>query len=451
MSDTIHITDGITTININSSSATGVSTEEFLPPPVVREGDRLVKSTATWIGHVRNTSVNAMDAQVGTIVRLLNQARLWSTRRVGRAVRLGYKRTGATNTAYWVITDFTFPEPASDGRQMSLESPTLLRLRLTLTVEPEAHAGAMTALVTSAVMTNGPLTNVEALAAPSGNLPAPIALTLTAGGGGVWPFTEPTRVWIARLASPPAVVDLNGTAGAGYYGGGYTQYTLGASETGIGGAVLTYPQQWPLRVIVSAGISSGSASQVVMQARLRGSGLESVGQTAWVPYDGPNSSTGLTDVGTLRLDNMQGETSGSSWSFSIGVYAKTLDGSAATLRVDYIEIMPVKGFVKLESTGVGLAALWSLVYEDVYNFGGFWTPRPSPQVYAVDDTGVRMTHWQRFGSLGRIEPGDIATDHIWAAVQLGHDIGGGMQDLTNEFDLTVTHLPMYALGLRGNA
>lgn len=455
MADLIQIQTTGTTIDLNSGSTTAITTEDFLPPAVVNQAVRvsgfpfvagsrttaaaLADTEATWVGHIRGTSVNNIEAQYQALVTLLGKAILWETQRIGAPVRLAYKRQGATNTAYWVVKGVTFPDAASTGQQMAVETATMLRIRLTLILEPVAHAGALTALINAQAVTNVPVSNIETSgSAVGGTMDAPLSIMLANTSGTAW-----SEVWLAEIGAAANVYNLNTNPDATSYGGSGGA-TLNGTAQSVADVSWSAVDNLPVRALFRCKVTAGTNNLVQLQFRLHaGSIFGVIDSTPWISFPGVGTNWTLVDLGSLRVPELlrHRTNQGGAVTVKAVAYAKTSDGSAATLGIDYLEVISYRSFVKVTGT---IANAQMVMYDMVARDGTFYWPSTRPQTYLIADPGILVSDAVRRGTFQSLLPSSTPIFWFAAHTTTGHDIA-------HTGTLDVDYIKMYALGLRGNA
>lgn len=459
MADVIQLTDGTTTIDLNSTSATGITTERFLPPRNVRQtsratgypflhGSRTVASALNdseveWTGHIRDVNADAMEAQYLALVRLLEQAQRWEERRTGSPVRLVYRRSGVTNSAYWVVKGVDLPELASEARAAATEVSQLLRLRFRLTLEPIAHAGALTTYAPTAITTTFGGTDFSQ-AAPTGDMSAPASITIKKTNiDNVW-----EEIFLATCPAATTVYELTGTADAAASGGA----ALPAIANGISNLITSIEHmsavdgQYSQRVIMRAKVTAGDPLKLQLRMGYH-TGLNVVGPiiiSDWAPFTYIVGSYFLLDLGIIPARPIiQDRVVSGTLTTMIFLYSQTTDASTVDFQVDAIEVVPYHGFVKLRTSS--LSSGYSVVYDQTSRSGSFYWPRQAPASYKIlASTGVYHNPVSRYGALAPLPAGQIP----WFWVQ-GQSAYAHL--LSDTAEVGISYLPSYSLGLRGAA
>lgn len=460
MAHTLTITDGTTTLDLADTAATGYLLIDFRTPRPNRiisrvgmypfgDGERTVASgladseieiTLMIVG----STADDLDTKLQTLVKLLERAQRFEEFRTTVPVRLTFKRQGVTNTAYRVVTGVPrLPEPldADEGHWLDISSITLtMTVAFTITVEPVAHAGALTTIVNAATLTNQPTDN-DATASPAiiGDMSCPLTILLKNTGGVAW-----ANVWLSHGNVTPQVNNRSGTADATAYGGSFITVAGGGTVNSITYSTTT-TSPLPIRAIVRVkGIGTPTDS-----FRLRFI-LKSAGPTIYGSYVTPldfDTSWQIVDLGGLSLPDYVHHRPGLSADavpITVEVEASTTDGSAIDIGIDYIEVLQYWSFIRLSGL---VEDTHHARYDMVAEEGSFYWPLRTPQVHVTDATDdFQLGTIGNLTRYGVIPPTRTATTpQFWFAAQ-----GFGSHSITHTGTLTVKYLPCYSLGLRGS-
>lgn len=406
----------------------------------------LLDSTVEILVHIIGLNVDDVEGRLQDLVTLLEDAQRYEVTRDGSPVRLTWKRQGATNTAYRVITGVPgLPEPVDDeGDWLDLSTVTNdLLVSFVVTLEPTWHAGALTTLIDNEILTVVPGGNhFEALDDVDGTMPASLAVTATNSGTLDW-----DQVWLAELAGTPDVQDLGtGIVVAGAYGGFVNSYIATGSALSI--ASLDFPMadkyRHPLRCFLRGRVTAGDATKLQLQFVVRFGG-ETWLTTPYQTWSGFASGFSLVDLGQLHARGLFNRVAQSDAASEISylVNFKSADGSNVDFDVDYFEVIPIRSLVRL--SGMDAQATFKLAYEDLARDDTFYWPRRATQSYSTLNTDALYLPAERYGRLSGLRPNSVP--RFWVNVQSATEHHLTTANVT----LLVRYLPAYALGLRGAA
>lgn len=452
MSHTLSLSDGTTTLSLAQTTATGYVLISFRTPRPNRQMERTSngpaangnRTTAAWLEDttaeividIIGSSNDDLDAKLIALDKLLDQAQRWATERIGSPVRLLFKHDGATNTSYRVITGVPLmPEPVDLPEIQWLDAASALltmRTSFAVTLEPYAHAGAVTNLITTTLTVQPGSDQVASGVAVVGDLPGPLKVTVkNTTVGAQW-----ESVWMALLDGAPTTFNWTNIVDATAYGG-RQDFVLGTTPTTVYSATYTPTSELPIRPLLRCKVGGGLGIYVQIRAVL------SIGTTTiegrWVPFEGVTVNWSMTDLGALRLPQNFLKRAAAAGAFALlTVEARTTTG-AATLGADYLEILTYRSFVKVTATMLYQYALaWEMILQD----GSFYYPASSPEVYAVDSSSDIYDGGEARGELGMITPG--ITTRFWFSATDTTEHAWGDTGL-----VTLDYLPAFALGLRG--
>lgn len=460
MPTTLTLSDGVTTVDLNSAAAPGIQLEEIRLPAPVRvvnrvgghpfvNGRRTVASSLDdgeieIAAVIRGSTVDDVQSRYRDLVRLLEQANRWEESRTGSPVRLAFKLDGATNTAYRIVTGASAPVPSRAPDWLPSEmAARLLHVRLVLSVEPTWHAGALTQLFSGA-FTNVPGSNYVTLATGAGDLVSPIRVKMTKNAATADDWFSAR---LALLLGVPDVFDQGATADASAYGGSANSIAVSGTVTEVSidsgtPTTVAAKHRGRLRFLARMKVTAGTAAKVQVRGIISVGGVSQTG--SWATFDGASNVYRLIDLGGFDIRSLLDAIEGAS-RFYLYVQFKTSDASAATVFLDYVELLSTLGFVHLPKWGDNnfMDLDYFLSYDGVQQFGSFVWPRRVPFVYVgYTPTSIPVAFIaERQGQLGLVPPN--TTLYLWAAFR------GTAHDITHTGTVIVQHLPTYALGLRG--
>lgn len=455
MSHTLSLTDGTTTIDLAETTDTGYHFVSYGAPRPNRiltrvgaypfgNGERTVASgladvVAEIVVNIVGSSANDLDAKVIALVALLEQAQRFEEQRIGAPVRLLFKRQGVTNTSYRVVTGVPLmPQPVDPEEINWLDGSAVMNeatVAFTLTLEPVAHAGAVTSLLSTSLTVEPGSDREASVVAPVGDMPGPLVLSLeNTASGTTW-----STAWMALIERNPINQIWNDTADVTAYQG-RKDFSLTTNPTPSTLYSYSYvpTSELPLRSLVRCKVSSGTGSDVQLRFLLLLGTLQVVGP--WVTFTGSGTNWTLMDLGTLRIppDFMKRAGQVSTSPVSVYVQAHTTTGTA-TLGADYAQLLTYYSFMRMDAL---------VPYQSVLHFDAllrndtFYWPARTPQVYVTDSAGEATQQAERRGVLGQITPGRTTRLWISASSSTAHLWGATA-------GVAMSYLPSFALGLRG--
>lgn len=462
MATVLSLSDGTTTIDLNSASTPGIQLEEIRLPAPARVVERVAsfpfahgqRTVASGLDDttieircvIRSTTTDDVEARYLALVRLLEQANRWEESRTGAPVRLAWKRDGATNTAYRVVTNAPAPTLSRAPDWLPAETTgKVLHLQLVLTVEPTWHAGALSTVKAATAVTNGPGSGATVTTSTTtGDMDGPLAVEVALSSvplSWVW-------CYLAQPTQTPVTTNFSGTADANASGGSALTMTITgtaqpAAATGGGlntDTALSYPIRHYARLIVTSGVPSRLQLRWYYELGSEGSSFPVYGP--WTAFSGESSGQyWLQDVGAIpALTHVRKRANLTTLSLATGIQLKTSDGSTVGLRLDYIEAFPYRGLVHANLQGGDTGDLLS--YEDTFEDGTFAWRRSAPVFYRMSSARAHAIDGKRFGRLAPLTPN--TTHMIWVNGQ-----SAAVHAITDTMTVKVDHLPCYALGLRG--
>ncbi len=456
------VTDGVTTLNLAETTDAGYHFVTLRPPRPNRVLSRvsgypftsgqqttasgLLDGAVEVVLHIVGTSADDVESRLLALTNLLGKAQAWEETRLVAPVRLTWRRQGATNIAYRVITGVpSMPEPVDpeEGDWLDISTVTNdLTVAFTVTLEPTWHAQGTTVSVLATAVTTTPLANTVTASAPiNGDMPAAINVKASNTNTMVW-----DTVWLAELGGAPDVQDTASTTVDGGAYGGFTDIrTAGATAFSL--ASLSFPMdekyRYPLRSFFRAKVTAGDSTKLQLQFVVR------FGSVTWLttPYQtwsGPASGFYLMDFGTLSANSLFNRIlqSNAVSEISYLVNYKTSDGSAVSFASDYFEVIPYRSLVRLHN--MATADTGHLAYEDLQYDNAFVWPRRTPATYGVFSTFALHKAAERYGRLLPLRPGTTPMFWFNAASSTTHQLAA-----TASATLTISYQAAYSLGLRG--
>lgn len=460
MAHTLSLQDGTTILDL--ADPAGIHMQTFRPPPVNRilgrvgaypygDGRRttaaaLDDATVEIVVHIAGTSTDDVESKLRTLTRMLEAAQRWELTRIGAPVRLAWRRQGATNTSYRVITSVpVLPTPVDPeaGDWLDISTVTnLLTVSFTVILEPTWHGGFSLQMVAPTAINVQPTTNtVTAGAAITGDLPAPLYIHALNTATLDW-----DRVWIAELGGSVDVANFSGTADADAMTGAVASRTATGTASSLASAAFTMADKYryPLRCFLRAKVTAGTASKLQLKFVVRFGG-ETWLETPYQSWSGPASGFWLLDLGSLDANSLFGRVAQNVGASQISylVSYKTSDGSSVDFSTDYFEVLPYRSLVRLD--GMDVRDNYALAYEDMAVEGSFGWPRKDTQAYSIGATSALYRSANRYGRLKPVLPG--STPMFWFNAQSTtvHTFAAAAAAAT----LSVYYVPCYANGMRG--
>lgn len=458
MSHVLTLTDGTVTLDMAETTDAGYHFVSFGAPRPNRKltrvgaypfanGERTVASglgdvAAEIILNIVGSSADDLDAKLRSLVTLLEQAQRWEEQHIGSPVRLLFKRQGVTNTSYRVVTGVPLmPEPVDPGEINWLDGSSIMNemtVAFTITLEPVAHAGALTSIAATQPVTAVPDLDYVFASAAAGSMPSPLSVAVTNTSGATFSDT-----WLARLEFAPVVKSHTGTADATAFGGSYESVTATGTEISASHSFFSGTTNVPFRGIARIKLLTGIVGALRLQVRGSiGATTTALHSGEWVTFSGGVGSWILVDLGKIRFpDAFTNRTGQVTTSMRLAIWAKTSDGATVTFAIDYAQMLPYHTFVKIPGS-VPTANV--LHYDMVLKDGTFFWPNVAPQTYVTLSDGTLVNNIPRYGMLSPVPTGEILM--FWAAFLVA-----GAHQLTSTATVTIENLALYSLGLRGNA
>lgn len=460
MAHVLSITDGTTTINLQETTDTGYKLVHVGAPRPNRLLTRVSgypfvdgsRTTATALDDVLmdfvvcicGSSADDVESKLGALVRLLEAAQRWEVARTGAPVRVLFKRQGVTNQSSRVITGVPLmPEPqdTEEGDWLDISVVTnSLTIAFSLLMEPVAHAGALTTVRATQTKTNQPTANVATTSVTTGNMNGPLTVKIADNTT----FVTWSTAFLVQLASTSNVlIDYSGTADANAYGGFARSdtFTTGTVTPTPTAGTVSLANQYPIRTFARISVTAGTPGKLQIRSRIV------VGTVAvegpWVTYPGGSNQYLLVDLGTFPamsyLTTLAIPAGFTDIDFMIQL--RSSDASSITTRTDYVEFLFYRGITRLEGFTASSSSDY-VAYEAVQKSGTFFWPARSPRTFVIKT--ATLTPATRSGTLAPLLPN--VANYLWIAIQSATE-----HNITDTFDVTIDHLPTYALGMRGNA